>query len=116
MDISRLVRSKPSPIGDELIARASRSWNPEFPGRNEIPRKYANICLAAMVLATSKQRSPKEMLTEVCRIKGIDESEVIEALESLAHRTEETNRVPEGKHGVQATLVSRTKSFFERLR
>jgi hypothetical protein len=116
MDISRLVRSKPSPFGDELIARAARSWNPEFPGRNELPRKYANICLATMVLATSKQRSPKEMLTEVCRIKGVDESEVIEALEALARRIEETNHASKGKHGMQATLVSRTKSFFERLR
>jgi predicted transcriptional regulator with HTH domain len=44
-----------------------------------------------MVLATSQQRAPKEMLSEVCRTKGIDESEVFEALEALAHRIEETD-------------------------
>lgn len=109
MDISHLVRPKPPPFGDELIARAARSWNPEFPGREELPRKYAKICWATMVLATSQQRAPKEMLSELCRTKGIDESEVFEALEALAHRIEETDYAFKGKPGMRATLSSRTK-------
>ncbi len=116
MDISHLVRSKPSPLGDELIARAARSWNPEFPGRKELPSKYAKICWATMVLAASQQRAPKDMLSEVCRTKGIDESEVLEALEAMAHRIEETDYASKGIPEMGATLISRTKSFFERLR
>jgi len=69
VDVLRLVKSEPSPLKDGLIARAARSWNPEFPGRMELPQKYAKICLATMVLAASKQRAPLEILPEVCRIK-----------------------------------------------
>jgi hypothetical protein len=116
MGIFHLVKPKPQPFGDKLIARAARSWNPEFPGREENPRKYAKICWATMVLATSRHRCPKEMLSEICRTKGIDESEVFEALEALAYRIEETDYAFKGKPGMRATLSSRTKSFFERLR
>jgi len=35
-----------------------------------------------MILATSKERNPTKTLHEVCRIKGVDESELIEALET----------------------------------
>jgi ABC-type taurine transport system substrate-binding protein len=117
MDVSRLVRSKPpSPFRDGLIARAARSWNPEFPGRRELPRKYANICQLTMILATSKKRNPKETLHEVCRIKGVDESEVIEALEGLAHRIEKEDCASQEKQGIRAALTSRTKYLLERLR
>ncbi|MHB8120163.1 MAG: hypothetical protein ACYDHX_15825 [Methanothrix sp.] len=118
MDISRLVKSKPSPLPlrDGLIARAARSWNPEFPGRMELPQKYAKICLVTMVLATSKQRNPMEILPEVCRIKGVDESEVIEALKLLARRIEDTDYAPKGNSGMEAALIKRTKSLLERLR
>ena len=118
MDISRLVKTKPSPLPlrDGLIARAARSWNPEFPGRMELPQKYAKICLVTMVLATSKQRDPMEILPEVCRIKGVDESEVIEALKLLARRIEDTDYVLKGNSGMEGALIKRTKSFLERLR
>ena len=116
MDISRLLRAKPLLFRDDLIARAARSWDPEFPGRMELPRKYANICRITMILATSKQRNPNEILHEVCRIKGIDELEVIEALEALALRIEEEDYASKGKHGMRDTLTSRTKDFLERLK
>ena len=116
MDISRLVKSKPSPFRDGLIARAARSWNPEFPGRRELPQKYAKICLATMVLATSKQRDPMEILPEVCRIKGVDESEVFEALKLLARRIEDMDYVSKGNSGMEDALTKRTKSLLERLR
>ena len=118
MDISRLVKSEPSPLPlrDGLIARAARSWNPEFPGRMELPQKYAKICLVTMVLATSKQRNPMEILPEVCRIKGVDESEVIEALKLLAQRIEDADYAPKGNSGMEAALIKRTKSLLERLR
>ncbi len=116
MDILHLVKSKPSPLRDSLIARAARSWNPEFPGRKELPQKYAKICLATMVLAASKQRDPTDILPEVCRIKGVDESEVVEALELLARRIEDTDDAFRGNNGMKATLTKRTKSLLERLR
>jgi hypothetical protein len=117
MDISRLVRSKPSsPFRDDQIARAARSWDPEFPGRTELPRKYANICRLAMILATSKERNPTKTLHEVCRIKGVDESELIEALETLALRIEEEDHASQENHGMRAALTSRTKDLLERLR
>ena len=88
MDISRLVMSsigrrdrkrksfEPPSFGDDsemskfdkLIARAARSWNTDFPGRKELPRKYAKICWETTALARSKQRSPEDILHEVCRI------------------------------------------------
>jgi hypothetical protein len=118
MDISRLVKSKPSPLPlrDGLIARAARSWNPEFPGRMELPQKYAKICLVTMVLATSKQRDPMEILPEVCRIKGVDETEVIEALKLLAQRIEDTDYALKRDSGMEAALTKRTKSLLGRLR
>lgn len=116
MDISRLVRSKPSPFRDDLIARAARSWDPEFPGRMELPRKYANICRLTMILATSKGRNPNEILHEVCRIKGVDESEAIEALETLALRIQGEDYASKENHGMRASLTSRTKDLLERLR
>ena len=116
MDILRLVKSEPSPLKDGLIARAARSWNPEFPGRMELPQKYAKICLATMVLAASKQRAPLEILPEVCRIKGVDESEVIEALKLLARRIEDADNASKGNSGKDATLIRRTKNLLERLR
>ena len=116
MDISRLVKSEPSPFREDLIARAARSWNPEFPGRMELSQKYAKICLATMVIATSKQRDPREILPEVCRIKGVDESEVIEALKLLARRIEDTDYALKGDSGMEAALTKRTKSLLGRLR
>jgi hypothetical protein len=116
MDISRLVRSKPSPFRDDLIARAARSWDPEFPGRMELPRKYANICRITMILVTSKQRNPNEILHEVCRIKGVDELEVIGALEALALRIEDEEYASKGNHVMRATLTTRTKDLLERLK
>lgn len=116
MDISRSVKSKPSPFRDGLIARAARSWNPEFPGRIELPQKYAKICLATMVLATSQQRDPKEILPEVCRIRGVDESEVIEALKLLARRIEDADYASKGNSGMEAALTKGTKSLLEWLR
>jgi hypothetical protein len=115
VNISRLGKSKPSPFRDGLIARAARSWNPEFPGRREIPQKYAKVCLATMVLATSKQRDPMEILPEVCRIKGVDESEVFEALKLLARRIEDTDYASKGNSGMEGALINRTKSLLERL-
>ena len=117
MDISRLVRSRPSsPFREDLIARAARSWDPEFPGRIELPRKCANICRLTMILATSKRRNPNEILHEVCRIKDIDESEVIDALEALALRIEREDYASKENHGMRAALTSRTKDLLERLR
>jgi hypothetical protein len=124
MDILRLARFKPSQFGNEgerpkfneLIARAARSWNPEYPGRKELPRKYAKICWATMVLAKSKQRDPQEMLPEVCRIKGLVESEVIEALESLASRIQETDHAFKDDRGVKGALISSTRGLLEKLR
>ena len=118
MDISRLVKSKPSPslpLREGLIARAARSWNPEFPGRMELPQKYAKICQATMILALSKKRDPQEMLPEVCRIKGIDESEIMEALKLLAQRIEDADYATQGDNGLEATL-KRTQSLLGRLR
>jgi len=136
MDISRLVRSsigrrngkperfEPSFSGDDrerskydkLIARAARSWNPEFPGRKELPRKYAKICWETMILARSKQASPEDLLPDVCRMKGVDESEVHEALEALGRRIEETNITFDSRRNAQSTIISRTKRLLERLR
>jgi hypothetical protein len=116
MNISRLVRSKPPPLRDDLIARAARSWDPEFPGRMELPRKYANICRQAMILAASKKRNPNEILHEVCRIKGIDELEVIEALEALALRIEREDYALKEKHGMRSALTSRAKDLLGRVR
>jgi len=116
VDISRLVKSKPSPFRDGLIARAARSWNPEFPGRRELPQKYAKICLATMVLATSKQRDPMEILPEVCRIKGVDEAEVFEALKLLSHRIEDMDYISRGNSGMEDALTRNTKNLLERLR
>jgi hypothetical protein len=124
MDLLRLARLKPSPFGnqgempkfDELIARAARSWNPEYPGRKELPRKYAKVCWATMVLAKSKQRTPQEMLPEVCRIKGLVDSEVIEALELLASRIQENDDAFKDDRGVKGTLISSTRGLLEKLR
>jgi len=116
MDISRLVRSKPSPFRDDLIARAARSWNPEFPGRMELPRKYANICRSTMILAASQRRKPTEILPEVCRIKGEDVSEITEALDALALRIERDDYASNKNHGMRAALTARTKDLLERLR
>ena len=103
-------------VTEDLIARAARSWNPEFPGRMELPQKYAKICLATMVIAASKQRDPREILPEVCRIKGVDESEVIEALKLLARRIEDTDYALKGNSGMEAALTKRTKSLLGWLR
>jgi hypothetical protein len=135
MNISRLVRSSIGRNGklerfgptsfrddrkisklDKLIVRASRSWSTEFPGTKELPRKFAKICWETITLARSKQRNPEDMLHEVCRIKGVDESEVIGALEALARRIEETDNALEGNREMKAALISRTKSLLERLR
>lgn len=116
MDISRLVSSKPSHSRDALIARAARSWDPEFPGRMEVSRRHAAICRTTMILAASRQRSPQELLSEVCRIKCVDESEVIEALEAIALRINEEDRALKENLGMGARLASKMKCFLERLR
>lgn len=115
MKISRLVRSKPPPFRDDLIARAARSWDPEFPGRMELPRKYADICRLTMILAASSGKNPNEILHETCRIKGIEESDVIEALEALALKVEREYYDTNEKHGMRAALTSKTKDILERL-
>jgi hypothetical protein len=116
MDFSRFVRSKPSPLRDALIARAARSWNPEFPGRMELPRKYARICWVTMALAADKQERPEEVLPEVCRIKGVDQLEVIEALEAMALIIEEKDCGSKGYNGKQVALTSKTKALLKALR
>jgi hypothetical protein len=123
MDIPWLAGSKPPFRTDgerlkinELIARASRSWNPEYPGRKELPRKYASICWATMVIAKEQQRDPKEILPEVCRIKGLDESEVIAALEMLASRIEEKGHERLEDREIKKALIDRTRSFLEKLK
>ena len=116
MEILHLVRSKTSHSQDELIARAARSWDPEFPGRMELPRKYAAVCRETIVLAKSKQKDPKEVLPEVCRIRGIDESEAIEALDALALRIDEETYPPKRKQGMQAAITLKTKDLLARLR
>ncbi|HNT46048.1 MAG TPA: hypothetical protein PKK27_05620 [Methanothrix soehngenii] len=116
MEILHLVRSKTSHSQDELIARAARSWDPEFPGRMELPRKYAAVCRETIVLAKSKQKDPKEVLPEVCRIRGIDESEAIEALDALALSIDEETYPSRRKQGMQAAITSKTKDLLARLR
>jgi hypothetical protein len=123
MDISRLARFKPptNTSGERLefnvlIARAAKSWNPEYPGLEELPRKYASICRATVVLAGAKQKSPQEILPEICRIKGIDESEVMDALKMLASRIEEKDIVSWQDREIKEVLLNRTKSLLERLK
>ena len=116
MNISLLVKSKPSPFRDDLIARAARSWNPEFPGRMELPRKYANICRSTMILASSQGRNPTEILPQVCRVKGVDESEVMDALQALASKIQGQEYSSKMSHGIRPILISRTRELLERLR
>ena len=116
MNISLLVKSKPSPFRDDLIARAARSWNPEFPGRMELPRKYANICRSTMILASSQGRNPTEILPQVCRVKGVDESEVMDALQALASKIQGQEYSSKMSNGIRPTLISRTRELLERLR
>jgi hypothetical protein len=116
MEILHLVKSKTSRSQDELIARAARSWDPEFPGRMELPRKYAAICRETIVLAKSKQKDPKDILPEVCRIRGIDESEVIEALYALALIIDEETYPSKRNKGMQAAITLKIKDLLTRLR
>ena len=116
MEILHLVRSETSHSQDELIARAARSWDPEFPGRMELPRKYATVCRATIVLAKSKQKDPNDVLPEVCRIRGIDESEAIEALDALALSIDEETYPSRRKQGMKAAITSKTKDLLARLR
>lgn len=123
MNISRLARFK-APINtdgrrlefNELIVRAARSWNPEYPGREELPRKYASICRTTVILASSQQKSSQKILSEVCRIKGIDESEVISALELLASRIEESDPLFQRDREIKRALLNQTKSLLQRLK
>ena len=136
MDISRLVMSSigrrnrkmerfaPPSFGDDsemskldkLIVRAARSWNPDFSRRKELPRKYAKICWETIALARSRQRNPEDILPEVCRIRGVDESEVIGALEALARTIEETNYGIKENREMGTALTSRAKNLLEKLR
>jgi hypothetical protein len=116
ISLSPLVRSKPSPFRDDLIARAARSWDPEFPGRMELPRKYANICRSTMILASSQGRHPTEILPEMCRVKGVDESEIMDALEALAFKIQGQEYASKMSHGIRPALISRTRELLERLR
>lgn len=116
MNISPLAKSEPSPLRDDLIARAARSWDPEFPGRMELPRKYANICRSTMILSSSQGRNPTEILPGVCRVKGVDESEVMDALQALAFKIQGQDYASKMSHGVRPTLISRTRELLERLR
>jgi len=52
----------------------------------------------------------------VCRIKGVDESEVIEALEVLARKIEETNYSFKENRETGTSLISSAKSLLEKLR
>jgi len=116
MEILHLVKSKTSHSQDELIARAARSWDPEFPGRMELPRKYAAVCRETIVLAKSKQKDPKDILSEVCRIRGIDDSEVIEVLYALALIIDEENYPSKRNKGTQAAITLKIKDLMTRLR
>ncbi|NYT01741.1 MAG: hypothetical protein GKC10_03150 [Methanosarcinales archaeon] len=78
----------------------------------ELPRKYAELCQAAMILAASRGRNPQQMLLEVCRIKGVEESEVMEAMQAFALRIEEEDY----SSGVRAALTSRTKDLLGQFR
>ena len=57
-----------------------------------------------------------DILPEVCRIRGVDESEVIGALEALAHVIEETNHACKENREVGIALTSRAKNLLEKLR
>lgn len=69
-----------------------------------------------MIVAESSGRSPEEVLSEVCRLKCVDESEVIEALEAIAFRIEDEDRAFREKRGIHAQLASMTRSLLGRLR
>ena len=57
-----------------------------------------------------------EILPEVCRIKGVDEAEVFEALKLLSHRIEDMDYISRGNSGMEDALTRNTKSLLERLR
>ena len=69
-----------------------------------------------MVLATSKQKDPQEVLPEVCRIRGINESEVIEALEELALSIDEEDHPSNRNRGMQAAMTLKINELMARLR
>lgn len=69
-----------------------------------------------MIVAESSGRAPQDVLSEVCRFKCVDESEVIAALEAIALRIEEEGRSFKEKRGMQAQLTSMARSLFGRLR
>ena len=116
MDILHLVSTKPSLSVDELIERAARSWDPDFPGRDELPRKYADICRSAVKLAMIKGQNRGSSLHDLCRTRGIDESEVISALEALALRIEVGESVSGQMQRMQAALTSKTRDLWQRMR
>jgi hypothetical protein len=68
---------------NEKIALAAMSWNPAFPDKKEIPIKYAQTCRTAMSLARKKHLEPIDCLPEACVLNGVDESELINKLETL---------------------------------
>ena len=76
-------------------------------------RRYAG---KPLTLAKSKRRNPEDILPEVCRIKGVDESEVIEALEALARIIEETNYSIKENRDTGMALISSAKNLLEKLR
>ncbi|HPT18677.1 MAG TPA: hypothetical protein PLJ25_01335 [Methanothrix sp.] len=111
MDILHLKKTKPPLSVDELIERAARSWDPDFPGRDELPRKYADICRSAVKLALIKGQNRGASLHDLCRTRGIDESEVIFALEELGRI------IASGEmQTMQAALRSKTRDLWQRLR
>lgn len=116
MDILHLVSTKPSLSVDELIERAARSWDPDFPGRDELPRKYADICRSSVKLALIKGQNRVACLHDLCRTRGIDESEVIFALEELGSRIELGECASGQMQRMQAALTSKTRDLWQRLR
>ena len=116
MDLLHMVKPRPPLSMDELIVRAARSWDPDFPGRDELPHKYADLCRMAVKLAKATEQKPGAALHELCRSRGIDESEVMQVLEALALRIEEEGSAPGEMQKMQAALTSKTRGLWQRLR
>jgi hypothetical protein len=56
---------------NDSIAWAATSWNPAFPGRNEVSRKEARQARAAMQLAHDLDTEPSEALKRLQKEKMI---------------------------------------------
>jgi len=69
-----------------------------------------------MILASSQGRNPTEILPQVCRVKGVDESEVMDALQVLASKIQGQEYGSKMNNGIRPILISRTRELLERLR